>query len=114
MPRPKSTIILVSPAGGGRYTARDPDSGRVLATSREPFFAAARQLLAEGADPTTPLVMRWGGSSVDALRSTVGTAAGLTVVENDRGRPTFARFKPFDPARRPPRRSASSDQRRAA
>jgi hypothetical protein len=60
--------------------------------SRVVFLDAARVLTAEGAEPATVLQMRHDGSATVALRSTVGTAAGLTVLEGDL-RPRFARLE---------------------
>jgi hypothetical protein len=50
--------------------------------------------MAEGVDPATVLQTRHDGSATVALCSTVGTAAGLTVLEGDL-RPRFARWQPF-------------------
>jgi hypothetical protein len=61
-----------------------------------PFCAAARALLADGVDPATTLVMRHEGSPRDALRSTVGVAAGLTVADDKGGKPIFSRWSPYD------------------
>lgn len=55
---------------------------------------AARALLAEGMDPATRLVMRHAGSPHDALASTIGTAAGLTVREGD----SASKFRPYESA----------------
>ena len=85
--------IIVKPAGRGRFCAMV--GGRMLVImSRTPFLTAARVLLADGVDPATPIRMRHEGSSVIALRSTVGEAASLTVVERDDGK-TAPRFRPF-------------------
>jgi len=76
-----------------RFEARV--AGRVVVkSSRTPFCAAARVLLAEGADPKTTLIMRHAGSDVDALRGPIGTAAKLTV-RDDRG----TIFVPYDASR---------------
>jgi hypothetical protein len=60
------------------------------------FCTAARALLAEGVDPATRLIMRHEGSDHDAPRSTVGEAAGLTVVDDTGGKPIFRKWKPCD------------------
>ena len=76
--------LLITPSGNGRYCAwlGDPAyGGRVLAEAREPFFAAARRLLAEGVAPETVVSMRHHGSTVRSLTTTVGRAAGLKVEE---------------------------------
>jgi hypothetical protein len=51
-----------------------------------------RALFAEGGDPTTKFVIRHEGSPHDALRSTVGVAAKLTVADGSTGKPAFARW----------------------
>jgi len=75
-------------------TARS--TGRsVVKRSTTPFYDAARALLAEGARPDIRLVMRHEGSPHDALRSTVGVAAGLTVADATAdGKPRFAKWQP--------------------
>jgi hypothetical protein len=52
-------------------------------------------LAGEGIDPTTRLVMRHEGQDYDALRSTVGAAAGLTVHDTGTGKPTFGKYRPY-------------------
>jgi hypothetical protein len=56
-------------------------------------------LLAEGIKPDTVLVMRHAGSAADALRSTVGAAAKLTVVDDRGGKPIFAKWSPYEARR---------------
>ena len=63
--------IVVKPAGRGRFCAM-VGSRMLVIMSRTPFLTAARVLLADGVDPATPIRMRHDGSSVIALRSTVG------------------------------------------
>lgn len=75
--------ITVSPAGRGRFHARLGD--RHLATTKTPFFDAARILKDEGVPLDQPLAMIHEGSNTVALRSTVGAAAKLTVQDNDQG-----------------------------
>jgi hypothetical protein len=67
----------------------------VVERSTTPLCDAARVLLAEGIKPDTVLVMRHAGSIADALRSTVGAAAGLTV-RQDNGPPGFTRYRAPD------------------
>jgi hypothetical protein len=70
--------------------------GRVLVTrSTQPLLDGCRVLIGEGIDPVTRVVMRHAGSDKDALRSTVGAAAKLTVSDSDTGRPKFKTFKPW-------------------
>jgi hypothetical protein len=75
----------------GKFEARC--EGRLLCTSRQPFLDSARALLADGMDPAEVIVMRHHGSTTDALRSTVGAAARLTVEERDFGRPRFGPWR---------------------
>jgi hypothetical protein len=78
-------ILTVSPQGRGRYDVR-LDDRTILNSARTPFLSGARKLLDEGVTPETPLAMRYEGSDAIVLRSTVGVAASLTVVEtNDKG-----------------------------
>jgi hypothetical protein len=58
------------------------DGRRIVKRSTPPFCDAARVLLGEGINPDTAFVMRHDGSPYDALRSTVGVAAKLTVKDN--------------------------------
>jgi hypothetical protein len=84
----------------------------VVKRSTTPFCDAARALLAEGIDPATRIVMRHGNSPADALRSTVGVAAGLTVVDDRGGKPIFAKWSPYEARRStvvsPPMRETGS------
>jgi hypothetical protein len=82
--------ITVSPAGRGNFVAHLV--GRQLCNAtRSPFLTAARQLLSEGVDPDTKIIMRHAGSDTDCLTSTIGEAAKLCVLE-DQG-PRFARSR---------------------
>lgn len=104
--------ILVSPTDrAGMYRAEV--DGRHVVTARTPLFAAARVLQDEGVSPETPLSMRWAGSEIDALRSTVGAAAALTVTEDAYGT-RFATYRPGPGARMPSSTPASDRQRPAA
>jgi hypothetical protein len=93
-----TTLVLVvspslKPDGGKAYSTRGQlfdskvDGRPIVKRSTTPFCAAARALLAEGVNPATTFVMRDERSpSYDALRSTVGVAAGLTVADDKGGR----------------------------
>jgi len=71
--------------------------GRPLASkSPQPFLDAARALLADGAHPAIPIVMCHRGQADYALRSTVGTAAGLTVKDTPVGRPAFRQWQSYN------------------
>ena len=94
--------IIISPAYvegkrlHGRFVATL--AGRQLCTSREPLLAASRVLLAEGVAPESPIATRHAGADFDAMMSTVGTAAGLTVSEGNTRSATFAPYKAFSRA----------------
>ena len=75
--------------------------GRQLCISRQPLLDAARVLINEGIDPTTPIATRHAGAGFDAMTSTVGTAAKWTVKENEIQSPHFVRWKAFPASRRP-------------
>lgn len=91
-------LITISPAGRGRYHARLGQ--RHLCTSRNAFTDAARILAKEGVPPSTPLQQsREGGDTVDLI-STVGAAARVTVLENERRGPVFIAHRAFTPENR--------------
>jgi len=82
-------VITITQIAPGRHEARH---GQVLlCRSAQPLLDGARALLAAGCDPSARLVMRREGSDLDALRTRVGVAAGLTVDETNI---RFARWKP--------------------
>ena len=86
-----------SPTSGkrihGKFEARL--NGRLICISHQPLLDGARVLAAEGIDPATPIRMRHEGAAYDALHSTVGVAASLTVRQTDADGPRFVRWKPF-------------------
>jgi len=82
--------IIVSPAGRGNFVAH-LDGRQLCSATRSPFLSAARQLLSEGVDPGTKIIMRHVVSDTDCLTSTIGKAAKLCVLE-DRG-PRFALYR---------------------
>jgi hypothetical protein len=97
-PLDSAIILTVTPAG---YSARNQlfdatvDGRLTVARAATPLCDACRVLLAEGiVTPETRIVARHAGSNRDALRSTVGTAAGLTVADEGRGRPIFRQWAP--------------------
>jgi hypothetical protein len=105
-------VLIVTPVGQGQFAARLGDR-IVVERTRQPLLDGARVLLGEGYDPDTPIVLRHAGRNDDALRSTIGAAAGLTVKEGP-SRPVFARFEtaPATPSDRAPVRSDRPDDRR--
>ena len=79
---------------GNRGQLFDATLDRTVArSSSTPLCDAARVLLAEGGDPATQIVMRHAGKDYDALRTTIGTAARLTVSDR-KGPPAFGPWKP--------------------
>jgi hypothetical protein len=54
----------------------------LVAGTRMPLLDAARELIRLGADPDAIVAMRHAGAGHDALRTRLGTAAGLTVDED--------------------------------
>jgi len=65
------------------------DIGTAAAAAR----SRARELLASGYPATAVIAMKHAGSGVEALRSTVGAAARLTVENNEQGRPIFRQLR---------------------
>jgi hypothetical protein len=82
-------VITIREIAPGRHEARHRQV--LLCRSAQPLLDGARALLAAGCDPSAALVMRREGSDLDALRTRVGVAAGLTVDETNI---RFARWKP--------------------
>jgi hypothetical protein len=76
------------------------DDELIIHRSATPLLEACRALRERGIDPAAPIVMRYAGSDCDALRTTVGHAAGLTVSDR-KGPPTF------EPWRASPRSAGS-------
>lgn len=94
---------------GQRYAALL--DGEVIATSRQPFYAAARALQALGYDDEIVLTASHEGAAAIAMRSTIGRAAVWSVTEGDRT--GLSRFEFQDRPRGPmgasPARDSTSD-----
>jgi hypothetical protein len=90
------TVITVNPHGDGLYLAVVDGLPRWV--SRTPFLVAARKLLELGYSPNDTIAMRYSGSEVDCLTSTIGEAARLRLIEPDNGKqsPTFRAWRPYD------------------
>lgn len=73
---------LNPPLGRGRFEVRLGDL-IILKSSRQPLLDAARLFQAEGFSPDDRIVMRHAGADHDALSSTIGAAAKLTVEEDN-------------------------------
>jgi hypothetical protein len=104
-------IVITLDPGERPGSYRASLDGKTLCISRQPFFTAARELIARGFAPDAQLAMCWRGSSADALRGRLGLAAGLTVSESERGGP---RIVPHRADARFPCRSASQEARFAS
>ena len=74
------------------HFAASLDGAVIVAKSRMPLLDAARAIQTS-ANSTYELVMCHAGSSVDALRTTVGYAASLTVGSDHSGMPVFLPYK---------------------
>jgi hypothetical protein len=92
MTDPIVLVVTESPRRDGRYTATC-NGQTVVESSREPFLAGARVLLARGFDPAARYVMRRTADGPDALISTLGKAAKLTVADSD-GQARFVGWTP--------------------
>jgi hypothetical protein len=88
-------VIIATPLidKPGRFEARLADGKLLCASTRQPLLDGARELLKHGVDPKVQVVMRHYNSTVDALKSTVGAAAKLTV--DDHGSPRFKKWQSF-------------------
>ena len=88
--------IFIDTVGNGQFWARLEDSKIYHLRSRQPLLDAARQALEDGHDPSEIIEMWQEGASTWALRSTIGQAAKLTVVESGRpGTPRFQKWRAF-------------------
>lgn len=86
-------ILVVIPSGNGKFDGACEGEWLVRG-SATPFCTAARILLTRGVNPDVEFVMRHSGSDEDALKSTVGKAAEITVEESGRG-PRFREYRPY-------------------
>jgi hypothetical protein len=74
------------PEKAGRFTARLESTGEVIVSStRQPLVDGARELLARGFDPATPLTMRVEGKGYDSFQPLpIGQWAGWTYTESEK------------------------------
>ena len=86
--------IIITPVTNrpGIYQAHYDET--LLCTSRLPFFDGARLLLSQGYPADTALSLRHSRKDFVSLRSTIGEAAKLTVIENERVGPRITKFRP--------------------
>jgi hypothetical protein len=88
---PPLAILVETVDRRGWFRARLGDR-IIVESSKQPFFDAARVLMAEGCDPAITLIMWHAGAATDALTAKVGAAARLTIRE-DRGAPEFVPYR---------------------
>ena len=87
--------IVPIPSRPGCFAAYLPDGRGLIRASRQPLLDGARALAAEGAPSETVITVRHRGSTIVAMRSTVGEAAKWTIEESDRGGLRKRRWRPF-------------------
>ena len=81
--------LIVTPEAdaekGGRFTGRLESTGETIATNtKQPLVDGARELLARGFDPATPLTMRMEGKTYDSFQPLpIGQWAGWTYTEGE-------------------------------
>ena len=94
------TIIVKERADrSGLFEVREEGRHHLLCTSRQPFFDSARKLARIALiDPEAILCMKHQGSDVVALHGRLSVAAGLTVVERNKGRIQIERWVPSQAA----------------
>jgi len=95
--------LILDPAGPGQFKATLDDTILVNSTT-QPLLDGARALAARGADPDSIITTRHRLAADWSLRSRIGVAARLTVVERRSGSaPRFIPWVPFPAARMPAR-----------
>lgn len=62
---------------------------------KTPFLTAARKILEMGGEEDDLLQLRWAGSATICMTGRLGKLAKLTVIENERIGPRFAKYRPF-------------------
>jgi hypothetical protein len=89
--------LVVAPEAAGRFTARLESTGEVIvAGTRQPLVDGARELLARGFDPATPLTMRHEGKAYDSFQPlAIGKWAKWTYKEREKGGLAVERWMPF-------------------
>jgi hypothetical protein len=89
--------VLVHPVGygvcGQLFGATTIAGLQLAGRSAQLLLDAARVFLAEGIEPATSIAMRHVGAKHDALRTTVGAAARLTVAEAANGSAVFRPYR---------------------
>ena len=91
------SLVKIEIEGNPRGQYRVFHEGHVLIErTGEPFFSAARALLAEGRDPDATVVMSRAATPdrVD-ISGRLGRAATMTVIEGRTSGPRFGKWTPF-------------------
>jgi hypothetical protein len=89
--------LVVAPEAAGRFTARLESTGEaIVAGTRQPLVDGAREMLARGFDPATPLTMRHKGKAYDSFQPMpIGHWAKWTYKEREKGGMAVERWMPF-------------------
>jgi len=89
--------LVVTPESAGRFTTRMEGTGDLIVSgTRQPLVDGARELLARGFDPATPLTMRHEGKAYDSfLPMPIGHWAKWTYKEREKGGMAVERWMPF-------------------
>ena len=90
-------IVIALPSKPGRFSAHLESTGEVIVSnSKQPLVDGARELLAAGFNPRTPLTMRHDSSSHDSFEPLpIGKWAGWTYEEGERTTLRAALWMPF-------------------
>jgi hypothetical protein len=90
-------IVIPLESKPGRFSGRLESTGEVIVTSsKQPLVDGARELMAAGFDPATPLTMRHEGSPHDSFEPlTISEWAGLTFGEGEKTTLRCAPWMPF-------------------
>jgi hypothetical protein len=101
-------IVIPLESKPGRFSGRLESTGEVIVTSsKQPLVDGARELMAAGFDPATPLTMRHERSTNDCFEPLpIGKWAGWTYEEGERTSLRQAPWMPF-PAGAGTQKSAS-------
>ncbi len=94
MTNTNTITIEVSTIAGKPGWYRTTLDGQTVATSRVPFYASARALMAAGHPANARLEMRWTGKALVSLSGVLGRAAKLTVTERDGGGLRVEKYRP--------------------
>jgi hypothetical protein len=88
--------LVIAPGSVGKFTARLEGTGDLIVTgTRQPLVDGARELLARGFDPGTPLTMRHEGKAYDSFQPLpIGKWAGWTYTEGETTPLRCARWMP--------------------